>query len=190
MTRCGRSPRPDYGWCDASLIEMIRAASGIEDPNLIFAGQVLVLPALPAPPPPPAPIVAAEDATWAVHTVVYGDTFWDILTARYGSEPSTDLMWAAAEYNQLEDPSDIPVGMQLTLPPLAVLLGEQAAPAPPVVPVPEAVPVAVEAAPPVAEDGAAGAAGPQSKRPGHRWRPKSRLPIPGVADDRAGRPSA
>ena len=35
----GRSPRPDYGWCDGSLIEKIRASSGIEDPNLIFAGQ-------------------------------------------------------------------------------------------------------------------------------------------------------
>ena len=103
--------------------------------------------------------MAAEDATWAVHTVVYGDTFWDILTARYGSEPSTDLMWAAAEYNQLEDPSDIPVGTQITLPPLAVLLGEQAAPAPPVAPVPEAAPRSSRRQP-VVEDGSPVAAEP------------------------------
>ena len=135
-----------YGWCDGSLIEKIRASSGIEDPNLIFAGQTLVLPALPTPPPSP-PTVGPEDATWAVHTVVYGDTFWDILTARYGGEPSTDLVWTAAEYNHLEDPSDIPVGMQITLPPLAVLLGEAAPPEPPIASIPEAAPTPVEPAP-------------------------------------------
>ena len=111
-----------YGRCDLELLALVASASGIADPNVIYTGQVLTLPALdslPAQPDaqPAVPSVAAGEATWALHTIVAGDTLWDILEGHYGFV-SADLVWSIAAYNGLEDPSDIPIGTVITLPPL------------------------------------------------------------------------
>ena len=111
-----------YGCCDRELLALVAAASGIADPNVIYTGQVLMLPALDSSPAQPdaqpaAPSVAAGEATWALHTIVAGDTLWDILEGHYGFV-SADLVWSIAAYNGLEDPSDIPIGTVITLPPL------------------------------------------------------------------------
>ena len=120
-----------YGYCDAALIELVRSASGIEDPNVIYTGQTLVFPALDAPTPEPPTPVAAGESTWSLHTIVAGDTLWDILESHYGFV-SGDLVWAITAYNGLADPSDIPIGTIITLPPLDAAG----------VPIPESVPAA------------------------------------------------
>lgn len=116
-----------YGFCDQSIVELVAAASGLADPNLIFVGQVLVLPPLPVaaavPAAPAPPVVSVDAATWSVHMIVVGDTLWDILEGHYGFVTG-DLVWEVAVYNSIEDPSDIPVGTPVTLPPLTVLTGE------------------------------------------------------------------
>ena len=110
-----------YGCCDRELLALVASASGIEDPNVIYTGQVLMLPALDSLPASRTlsrrPSVAAGEATWALHTIVAGDTLWDILEGHYGFV-SADLVWSIAAYNGLEDPSDIPIGTVITLPPL------------------------------------------------------------------------
>ena len=134
-----------YGYCDGALIDLVATSSGVADPDLIYTGQVLVLPALPAtpPPPPPAllPAVLPDAATWATHTIVVGDTLWDILEAYYGFVDG-DLVWSVAAYNGIEDPSDIAVGTVITLPPLVdgVVADTTAVSSPPAVP--ETAPVA------------------------------------------------
>lgn len=128
-----------YGYCDAALIDLVAAASGITDPSLIYTGQVLVLPALAGPTPaasPSTPSVPLDAATWAMHTIVVGDTLWDILEAHYGYVDG-DLVWLVAGYNGIEDPSDVPVGTAITLPPVADGLVVDAVSVP--VPVPEPV---------------------------------------------------
>ena len=92
-----------YGRCDLELLALVASASGIADPNVIYTGQVLTLPtldSLPAQPdaPPSVPSVAAGEATWALHTIVAGDTLWDILEGHYGFV-SADLVWSIAAYN-------------------------------------------------------------------------------------------
>jgi nucleoid-associated protein YgaU len=144
-----------YGFCDESVVAMIAAASGLSDPSLIFVGQVLVLPPLPAaatavetPPTAfPADEVPAGAATWATHSIVYGDTLWDILEGFYGYVDG-DLVWAVAGYNELQNPSDIPIGTVVTLPPLEVLFAAlaSAASSPPPAP-PAEQPVESPAAP-------------------------------------------
>jgi nucleoid-associated protein YgaU len=63
-----------YG--DPWLFPLIAAANHIPNPNLIFPGQVLVIPPRPAPPAPAAPVT---------HKVVPGDTLWDIAKRFYGN---------------------------------------------------------------------------------------------------------
>jgi nucleoid-associated protein YgaU len=153
-----------YGFCDATIVDLIATASGLSDPNLIFVGQVLVLPSVPsatpvAPPPdPPVVAVPRDAATWATHTIVYGDTTWDILKGFYGYVDG-DLVWAVADYNQIENPSDIPVGTVITLPPLDALFGVAPTPpestAPSTVPLVEAPSPAVDPAAPLSSDDSA-----------------------------------
>ena len=136
-----------YGWCDAVLIELVATASGIEDPNVIYTGQTLVFPALDGPTAAPPTPVAAGESTWSLHSIVAGDTLWDILESHYGFV-SADLVWAIAAYNGLADPSDIPIGTIITLPPLdaAGVPIPETVPAP--VAEPEVVPAPAPAVPP------------------------------------------
>ena len=137
-----------YGWCDAVLIELVATASGIEDPNVIYTGQTLVFPALDSPTAAPPTPVAAGESTWSLHSIVAGDTLWDILDSHYGFV-SADLVWAIAAYNGLADPSDVPIGTVITLPPLdaaGVPIPETVHPTP--VAEHEVVPAPAPAAPP------------------------------------------
>ena len=54
----------------------------------------------------------------ATRTIVDGDTLWDILDDHYGFV-TADLVWAISEYNDFDNPSDIPIGTVVLLPPLA-----------------------------------------------------------------------
>lgn len=111
-----------YGFCDHDLIRIIRDANPtLGDPARIFAGQTIVLPELFPATTTPAPAGRDGDATWAVHVIVHGDTLWDILNDDYG-HVDADLIWHIAEINGLEDPSDIPIGTSITLPPLDQLI--------------------------------------------------------------------
>ncbi|MGH9272158.1 MAG: LysM peptidoglycan-binding domain-containing protein, partial [Ilumatobacteraceae bacterium] len=119
----------------------VAANPDIDDPDLIYTGQQLTIPALIAPEPPvaaappptpsPATSVAADPAAptpstsaeWPVHTVVDGDNLWDILEHHYG-DASADLVWSVASYNAMADPSDITSGTAITLPPIEVLNGD------------------------------------------------------------------
>ena len=108
----------------------------IDDPNLIYTGQRIVMPAVGTPPvdteqppaavdpaSPPAPIIQEE----RTHTIVYGDTLWDILKATYGYV-DVPLVHHVADYNQLADPNNIPIGTVIRLP---VLPGPAVATPPP-----------------------------------------------------------
>ena len=114
-----------YGFCDGGIVERVAAASNLEDPNLIYVGQTLVFPPLPVEPAGPAaatPSLPPGAATWSTHTVVAGDTLWDILDTFYGYVDA-DLVWSYARWAGLPDPSDIAVGTVLTMPPVEVLTG-------------------------------------------------------------------
>ncbi|WP_459957884.1 LysM peptidoglycan-binding domain-containing protein [Nocardia sp. IFM 10818] len=88
-------------YTDGTEFALIAAANHIADPNLIFPGQVLVIPDVPGP---------APDTT---HTVVAGDTLWD-LAARFYGDPTLFTLIAAA--NHLADPNVIHPGQVLTIP--------------------------------------------------------------------------
>ena len=91
-----------YG--DPRLFPVIAAANHIANPNLIFPGQVLVIPPRPAPPPPAPPVT---------HTVVPGDTLWDLAKRFYG-DPFRYHQIAAA--NNIADPDLIFPGQVLVIP--------------------------------------------------------------------------
>ena len=117
------------------------------DPDQLEVGWQLVVPAL----SPPTAVPAA--ALSASHTVVPGDTLWDIATGHYGREDGA-LVGMVFDANRgvtdadgriLRDPDLINPGMYLTLP--ADPAG--APPQPPsVVPSPSPAPAPVETAPP------------------------------------------
>ncbi|WP_067540234.1 LysM peptidoglycan-binding domain-containing protein [Nocardia crassostreae] len=86
---------------DGTKFALIAAANHIADPNLIFPGQVLVIPDVPAP---------APDVT---HLVVEGDTLWDLAAQFYG-DPTLFTLIAAA--NHLADPNLIFPGQVLIIP--------------------------------------------------------------------------
>ena len=98
--------------------DVVAANPELDDPDLIFPGQRLVLPAIRVPPrsataganPPTA--VAADEPL--VHVFVAGETLWDVLHAYHG-HVDADLIWAVAERNGLENPSDIAVGTAVTI---------------------------------------------------------------------------
>lgn len=113
-----------YG--DPTLFPLIAAANHIPNPNLIFPGTVLIIPALPVPPPPPAP---------TIHVVVRGDSLWDLAQRFYGN-PFRYHEIAAA--NHIPNPDLIFPGQQLVIPGLPV---EQPDPTPGPVPGPRLVAV-------------------------------------------------
>lgn len=106
-----------YGIADASLVDLLLAANPIiRDSDLIQVGWHLVLPSV-DPAQAPAPPVEG-DATWTVVSVQRGDTLWDIVDDHYG-HATGELVWTVVEANpELEDPSLIFAGQQITLPPV------------------------------------------------------------------------
>jgi nucleoid-associated protein YgaU len=105
-----------YGRVDADIVRHVAVTNSLEDPSLIFPGQRLLFIPLPAAVDvAPSPTVGAS---WATHTVVAGDTLWEVLEAHYGWV-TADLVWHVAAVNNLDDPSMIAIGTVIALPSLA-----------------------------------------------------------------------
>ena len=68
----------------------------------------------------------AADPAIGVHRIVRGDTLWDILKDHYGWVDGR-LVAFVADYNGIADPSNIPIGTDVLLPPLPVELSSTAA---------------------------------------------------------------
>ncbi|MFI6870556.1 LysM peptidoglycan-binding domain-containing protein [Nocardia sp. NPDC050406] len=101
-----------YG--DGSLFPILAAANGIQNPDLIFPGQVLRIPDISTGPRLPA-----------VYVVVEGDTLFDIAARFYGDGNKFPIIAAA---NGIANPDLIHPGQILTIP---ALPGEQPPPPPP-----------------------------------------------------------
>ncbi len=100
----------------ASYIAQVHAANEdtVADPDLIYPGQQLILPAVTAPAGQPSARSSAEPTSYLV---VEGDTLWDVLAAHYGPASVTaELVWDVAAANHLEDPDTIYPGQHLHLP--------------------------------------------------------------------------
>jgi nucleoid-associated protein YgaU len=156
--------RRHYGRIDLSIVTRVFEANrGITDgaghtldnPNRIWPGMELALPGLepldaqsvPAVPPS---VDAIQVPTAATHTVVHGDTLWDIVATHYGRVDAT-MVQSVFDVNRapagagIVDPDLIRPGMVVVLPTLDVD-GSLAAPAPP--PPPPAVAAAAVEPPP------------------------------------------
>lgn len=133
-----------YGSVDIQLIDAIVSANPIiEDRNLIRVGWELAIPIVDTSPLPPPTAVKLE-ASWSVATVQRGDTLWDIVDDHYG-EATADLVWMVVASNpQIDDPSLVFAGQQITLPPAP---GSADDAAPPVVAPPVAAPEIAPAPP-------------------------------------------
>ncbi|WP_406230254.1 LysM peptidoglycan-binding domain-containing protein [Nocardia sp. NBC_01009] len=94
-----------YG--DPRLFPLIAAANQIPNPNRIFPGQVLVIPPRPAPPRPAPPFT---------HTVISGDTLWDLAERFYGDPFKYHLITAA---NDIGNPHAIFPDQVLVIPGLS-----------------------------------------------------------------------
>jgi nucleoid-associated protein YgaU len=93
----------------------IAAANRIPNPDLIFPGQVFVIPGITAPPSPP-PLVPAPPAPMPAamtYRVVRGDSLWKI-AARFYGDPRRYPEIAAA--NRIRNPDLIFPGQLLTIP--------------------------------------------------------------------------
>jgi len=123
-----------YGTADAPMIRRLAELNQLADPGLIFRGQTLQFPSdLSGSIVETAqPEISGGSATWAVHRIVAGDTLWDILDEHYG-QVDADLVWTVADANGIENPSAIPIGTDVQLPPIGY------SPDTPVDPVPEPV---------------------------------------------------
>ncbi|HKS44191.1 MAG TPA: LysM peptidoglycan-binding domain-containing protein [Amycolatopsis sp.] len=89
-----------YG--NGNLYPVIAQANGIENPDIIRPGQVLIIP----------------DATnYRTYTVVDGDTLWDIAKRFYGNG---NLYPVIARANGIENPDIIRPGQVLVIPPAPV----------------------------------------------------------------------
>jgi LysM repeat protein len=107
-------------------LDELMALNGIDDPNAIYAGQVLVLPsehAAPAPEIVVDPVQPTPDAE-TTHVVQPGDTLTGIAAA-YGLDPA-ELM----ALNGIADPNTIVVGQKLRLTPILATDPAQPAPTP------------------------------------------------------------
>jgi nucleoid-associated protein YgaU len=97
------------------LAELIDTNRGvIDDPDLIYPGQRVVLPAIDRPTEPP-PTTAPGSSAMTRYMVVHGDTLWDIVGRRFGFVYA-DLVSRAADFNGLDDPDLIVPGQLLLLP--------------------------------------------------------------------------
>jgi nucleoid-associated protein YgaU len=144
-----------YGCVDGRLVSFVADNNRIADPSNIPIGTDVLLPPLPvelssaaAPGPDPSAhaSVALEhiaDPTIAAHSVVHGDTLWDIVEHHYGRVDAV-IVGTVAYYNGLADPNVILVGSVILLPPLAA----DGTPAIPVTPPPAEVPAPAETAAP------------------------------------------
>ncbi len=92
-----------------TTVEALAAANGIVNPNLIYAGQVLVIPGGAAP-PAPAPTPGAPQPGYIIHTVQRGENLFRI-SLRYGTTVS-----AVAALNGIANPALIYAGQQLRIP--------------------------------------------------------------------------
>ncbi|MEQ9163766.1 MAG: LysM peptidoglycan-binding domain-containing protein, partial [Ilumatobacter fluminis] len=121
-----------YGWADANLVRQVAAVSQIAEPDRIWPGMVVTLPAATpdAAPGPPG------EASWAVVTVRLGDSLWEITSRHYG-DATSELVWAVVDANPwIDDPGLILPGQVVTLPPVNGATSE--VPGPPVAePAPE-----------------------------------------------------
>ncbi|MDL2225687.1 LysM peptidoglycan-binding domain-containing protein [Eubacteriales bacterium OttesenSCG-928-M02] len=82
-----------------TTVNDILAINNIPNPNLIYPGQVIRV-----------PVNGGGTGAYPVHTVVRGDTLWDIARS-YGSTVD-----AIAKYNHIPNPSLIYPGQRLTIP--------------------------------------------------------------------------
>jgi len=127
--------RVQYGEVtDRTTVDWLADVNDLADANLIFPGQQLRFPPLGSQTPPPP---VATDASWTTYTTVRGDTMWGIIEVQYGAV-NADMVWTVSEFNELDDPSEIGIGMQLVLPPMGedgMLITDQVTPPAPRSPV-------------------------------------------------------
>ncbi len=103
-----------YGWADANLVRQVAAVSQIAEPDRIWPGMVVTLPAA-TPEAVPGP---QGEASWSAVTVRLGDSLWGIVERHYG-EATSELVWAVADANPwIDDPGLILPGQVITLPPV------------------------------------------------------------------------
>ncbi len=103
-----------YGWADANLVRQVAAVSQVDDPNRIWPGMAVTLPAA----TDDVRSAPQGEATWSAVTVRPGDTLWGIVEHHYGAATS-ELVWAVVDANpEIADPGLILPGQVVTLPPL------------------------------------------------------------------------
>ncbi len=109
-------------------VDAILAANDLSSANLVYAGQVLVIPAgeVPLPgeatqPEAPAPATTTETSGGATHTVARGETLFS-LARQYGVTINAIL-----EANGMTDPNRIYAGQTLTIPAASALPSAAAA---------------------------------------------------------------
>ena len=109
---------PQRSWMTLRLLRMTEETSPVELPSLYspedipeFTSETL-----------PGTRLLSEDPSWSVHELLGGDTegesLWQIAAKQYGD---SSLWRLIARVNQIDDPTSLPAGMLLRLPPLNLL---------------------------------------------------------------------
>jgi LysM repeat protein len=124
---------------------VLAAANNIVNPNLIYVGQVLVIPGGTTPGATPVPATSVPGGTPQTYTVVAGDTLSRI-AARFGT-----TVTALVQANNIVNPNLIYVGQVLTIPGGTVVVTP--APVPTTAPG-QPTPVVTQAPPPPSPGGA------------------------------------